>query len=152
MAAFKQHCSFGFWNHALLFSEGLKSGSRPARPVEAGMGQFGRITALSDLPGDKALSVLVCKAASLNEAGVKRRARPVPKRRPKLLAPRYLAAALKQHPRALAAFEGFSYSHKKEYIEWLTEAKTEPTRQKRLATTLAWLADGKSRNWKYERC
>ncbi len=66
--------------------------------------------------------------------------------------PDYLTAALKKNKKALAAFEAFSYSHKKEYVEWITEAKREETRQKRIETMLIWLAEGKSRNWKYEMC
>ncbi len=148
MAAFKHHCAFGFWNHARL----LPGHSTPARSSGGGMGQFGRLTALSDLPADKTLLELIAKAAALNDAGVKRPVRPVPERRPPLRLPAFLVAALKKSPRARATFDAFSYSHKKAYVEWLSEAKSEPTRQKRLATALAWLAEGKSRNWKYERC
>ena len=95
----------------------------------------------------------VRKAALLNETGVKvLKAKAKPGAKKELIVPDYLAAALKQHPQAKATFEAFSYSHKKEYVEWITEAKTEPTRQKRLATTLEWLTEGKSRNWKYANC
>ncbi|HWW01431.1 MAG TPA: YdeI/OmpD-associated family protein [Candidatus Acidoferrum sp.] len=152
MAAFKQHCSFGFWKHALLFPAESTPAAQHAETGAPGMGQFGRITALSDLPGDKSLLAIISKAAALNDAGIQHPFRVVPKHERKLVVPVYLAAALKKNPRARAAFDGFSYSHRKEYVEWLTEARTEPTRDKRLATTLAWLTEGKSRNWKYERC
>jgi uncharacterized protein YdeI (YjbR/CyaY-like superfamily) len=86
----------------------------------------------------------------LNEEGVKAPSKPKPKRRV-LETPADLAAALKRSGKARATFEGFSPSHRNEYIEWIEEAKTEATRKKRLATTLEWLAEGKGRNWKYER-
>ena len=145
MAAFKQHAVFGFWKHALVIDEAA------LKPEEAAMGQFGRITALSDLPSDRVLLGRVKKAAALNDQGVK-----VP-RKPKLAAdrvlriPAYFTSALKQDARALATFKGFSNSNQKEYLEWVTEAKTEATRAKRLATAVEWMAEGKPRNWKYLR-
>ena len=69
-----------------------------------------------------------------------------------LVVPDDLVSALKKNKKAQAQFDNFSYSHRKEYVQWITEAKTEPTRNKRLATTVEWLAEGKSRNWKYENC
>ena len=66
--------------------------------------------------------------------------------------PDYFSAALDKNKKALATFEGFSYSHKKEYVEWITEAKQEETRARRMKTTLEWLAQGKARNWKYANC
>jgi uncharacterized protein YdeI (YjbR/CyaY-like superfamily) len=92
-------------------------------------------------------------AMKLNEQGVKDpvRAKPKAARKP-LPVPADLAAALKKNRRAAATFEGFSPSHRREYVEWITEAKREDTRKKRLAQTLAWLAEGKSRNWKYQNC
>lgn len=142
MAAFKAHCAFGFWKGALVLGDDSKAGSA--------MGQMGRLTAISDLPPKKELIGLVKKAARLNEEGIAApRARKTPKPPPKT--PPDLAAALKKNAKARTTFDGFPPSHKREYIEWITEAKTEPTRQKRLAQTLVWLAEGKSRNWKYER-
>jgi uncharacterized protein YdeI (YjbR/CyaY-like superfamily) len=144
MAAFKQHCAFGFWKSKLVLGDDNKS--RDA------MGQFGRITSLKDLPSRRALIGYIKKAKELNDAGIKA-ARPKPRQDKKeLIVPDYFTAAIKKNKKAVATFEAFPYSHKKEYVEWVTEAKTEETRQKRLATSVEWLAEGKSRNWKYERC
>ena len=60
-----------------------------------------------------------------------------------------LAAALKKNAQARATFDGFSPSHKKEYIEWIVEAKRDETRQRRLSQAIEMLAEGKTRNWKY---
>jgi uncharacterized protein YdeI (YjbR/CyaY-like superfamily) len=141
MAAFKQHCAFGFWRHKLIVGDGVNA--------EA-MGQFGRITTLADLPSDKELANYIRKAARLNETGVKTPRQSAVKK--KLVVPEYFHAALKKNKKALAAFEGFSHSHKKEYVEWITEAKREETRQARMKTALEWLAQGKARNWKYMNC
>lgn len=138
MAAFNEHCTFGFWKHALLKSPAGRSG----------MDHFGRIASMDDLPDAAELRALIAEAARLNESGV---ARPPRKPRPALSTPAWLAAALRQHPRGAAAFKAFSPSHRNEYIEWLSEAKTEATRQRRLAQALTWIAAGKKRNWQYER-
>ena len=148
MASFKAHCSFGFWKGALIFG---KSKGEAGKQDEA-MGHFGRITALSDLPKDDVLVRYVKEAARLNEAGVKLPAKPRSKVKKELVAPDYFLAALKKNKKALAAFEGFSYSDKKEYVEWITEAKREETRQRRMDTAIEWLAEGKSRNWNYANC
>lgn len=144
MAAFKQHATFGFWKQSLM--------EQDAFPAEkTAMGSFGRITSLKDLPSDKVMIGLIHQAMELNEKGVK-----VDKKKPaarkELIVPDDLKKALSKNKKAQAQFDKFSYSHKKEYVEWITEAKTEPTRNKRLATTIEWLAEGKSRNWKYEKC
>jgi uncharacterized protein YdeI (YjbR/CyaY-like superfamily) len=140
MAAFKRHCAFGFWKASLL-DVGVKPGE--------GMGQFGRITTLADLPADKTIIRLVKEAVALNEKGVK-----APKGKPAAKAPARtpadLLAALKKNRKALVAFEAFSPSHRREYIEWITEARTDQTRQRRLETAVKWMAEGKGRNWKYE--
>ncbi|MGN6707584.1 MAG: YdeI/OmpD-associated family protein [Rhodanobacter sp.] len=143
MAAFKQHCSFGFW----LSKEVTGGGD------EDGMGQFGKLATLRDLPSDKQLATYLKKAMALNEAGVKK-ARPKAAAKPAPTLPDELAAALarKQHAAARKAWEGFGPGAQREYVDWITEAKTEATRQKRLATTLEWLAEGRKRNWKYEKC
>jgi hypothetical protein len=147
MAAHKQHCSFGFWQGSELALGGVGKDAE-------GMGHFGKITALSDLPDDATLLGYVRKAVELKDAGVKK---PKPqsaapkKERAELAVPDYFAAALRNNKKAQQTFEGFSYSHRKEYIEWLTEAKREETRENRLATALEWLAEGKPRNWKYQR-
>ncbi|CAM5434069.1 YdeI/OmpD-associated family protein [Rhodanobacter lindaniclasticus] len=143
MAAFKQHCSFGFW-----LSKEVIGGSD-----EDGMGQFGKLATLQDLPSDNQLAAYVKKAMALNEAGVKK-ARPQPAAKPAPTLPDDFAARLaqRQHAAARKAWASFPPGAQREYVEWLGEAKTDATRQKRLATTLEWLAEGKRRNWKYEKC
>ena len=110
----------------------------------------GRITRVAELPGDAMLIRSLKKAAQLNASG--EGTRPAYKPKPAPAVPADLAAALKKNPPAAAAFDKFSPSHRREYIEWITEAKREETRAKRLATTLEWLAEGKSRHWKYANC
>jgi uncharacterized protein YdeI (YjbR/CyaY-like superfamily) len=143
-AAFKQHCTFGFWKQSLL-EQGAFS------DVKTAMGSFGRLTSRKDLPSDEVLIKLIRQAVELNENGVK-----VDKKKPaakkELVVPDYLTAALKKNKAAQKTFDNFPPSCRKEYVEWITEAKTEPTREKRLAQTLEWLAEGKRRNWKYENC
>jgi uncharacterized protein YdeI (YjbR/CyaY-like superfamily) len=114
------------------------------------MGSFGRITRREELPPDAVLIRYVKQAAQLNTAGAP--ARPVRKSKPGLPVPADLAAALKANRAAATTFENFAPSHRREYIEWITEAKREETRAKRLATTLEWLTTGKQRNWKYADC
>lgn len=145
MAAFKAHCALGFWHQdmrALIAKEGDGS--------DAAMGQLGRIASLTDLPGDQTMLRYFKHAARLAESG--NRARPVPKPRAALPVPADLAAALRNAPAAAATFGKLSPSHRREYVEWITEAKRDETRLKRLALTLEWLAVGKSRNWKYANC
>ena len=143
MAAFKQHCTFGFWKASLL------EGSIGSRAKDA-MGQFGRITSVDDLPAEKELVALVRQAARLNDDGVKLVRRPrAPKPMPR--APAAFFAALRVNATAKATYDGFSASHRREYLEWITDAKTDATRDRRIATAVEWLAGGKSRNWKYER-
>jgi uncharacterized protein YdeI (YjbR/CyaY-like superfamily) len=145
IAAFKEHCAFHFWKGGLVLAPEHLKQNEPR-------GQFGRILSMKDLPSRKVLVAYVKKAAELNRNGVKV-ARLKPKAEKKeLVVPPYLTSALRKNAKAKATFEGFSYSHKKEYVEWITEAKTEETRQRRMATALEWLAEGKARNWKYEKC
>jgi len=145
IAAFKKHCAIGFWKGSRLVDTGdhLQQLNRDA------MGHLGRITSLADLPPDKVLSGFIKQAMKLNDDGVKVHVRPKNKVKEPLVVPAFLKAALKKNKKASATFENFAYSHKKEYIEWLNEAKTDETRDKRLATALEWMAEGKSRNWKY---
>lgn len=142
MAAFKQHCTLGFWKASLL------GGSIGSRAKEA-MGQFGRITSVDDLPSEQELVALVRQAARLNDEGVRLVRRGAPKPMPK--APPAFIASLRANSRAKATYDALSPSHRREYLEWITEARTEATRDRRIATTIEWLAEGKSRNWKYER-
>jgi uncharacterized protein YdeI (YjbR/CyaY-like superfamily) len=144
MAAFKAHCALGFWKGSLLEQTGGDTRSKDA------MGQFGRLTSVADLPGEKTLVALVKRAAALNDDGVKVPRRPkTPQPPPRT--PADLLAALKKNKKALAAFEAFAPSHKREYITWITEARSDDTRRSRLETAVQWIAEGKSRNWKYER-
>jgi uncharacterized protein YdeI (YjbR/CyaY-like superfamily) len=147
MAAFKNHCAFGFWKGSLVLG---KAGPAKERQDEA-MGHFGRITSLSDLPSDKVLTGYIQKAAKLNDDGVKvEKPKPAPKK--ELTIPDYFMAALKKHSKALETFQSFSNSHKREYVQWVTEAKREETRQQRLETAVLWMKEGKPRNWKYMNC
>lgn len=144
MAAFKQHAVFGFWKGSLIVPDN-------GRKSEPGMGQFGRITAASDLPPKAVLTGYIKKAMALNEQGVSV-PRPV-KRSPRkpIRTPPDLAAALKRNSRARAAYDDFSKTNKREYIDWITEAKAKETRARRLQSAIAWMAQGKTRNWKYEQ-
>jgi uncharacterized protein YdeI (YjbR/CyaY-like superfamily) len=142
MAAFKQHCMFGFWKGSLIVDRGGK-------PAEVGMGQFGKITSLSDLPSDKTLTGYVKQAMKLNEEGVKAPRLAKAKAKKPLVVPGSLKNALKKNKKAMTTFEGFSPSHQGEYVEWITDAKGDDTRGKRLKTAIEWMAEGKPRNWKY---
>jgi hypothetical protein len=145
MAAFKEHCAIGFWKGELIL--GKTAGS------DGGMGHFGKVTSLADLPSNDQFVAYVRAAAQLNRSGVKKPSLVVRRKqaRPPLSIPGYFKEALKKNQKASATFEGFSYSNKKEYLDWITEAKHEETRQRRLITAIAWLAQGKPRNWKYLR-
>ncbi|MEP7014935.1 MAG: YdeI/OmpD-associated family protein [Verrucomicrobiota bacterium] len=141
MAAFNNHCAFGFWKTELLF-DGDRRADREA------MGQFGQITSLADLPSDRTLVSYVRKASKLNEAGI-RTARSKPRKRPPPKVPSYFRTALGKSAKAKNTFENLSPSHKRDYIEWLTEAKRTETRGYRLKMSILWLSQGKPRNWKY---
>ncbi|MCB9080666.1 MAG: YdeI/OmpD-associated family protein [Lewinellaceae bacterium] len=145
MAAFKQHCTFGFWRAAELADEEqmLQTVGRTA------MGHLGRLTQMEDLPPATVLTAYLIEAQALAQLP----APPARKQRdplPELEIPPVLANALANDEDAKAAFERFSPSHRREYIEWIMEAKTSATQEKRVATTLEWLREGKSRNWKYQ--
>ena len=145
MASFKTHCGFGLWKGSLVVGKAPASGQKA-------MGQFGRITALSDLPSKRGLTGYIKAAMRLKKDQPKVKVpRPGKAAGKPLPVPADLAAALRKNKPAKAVFESFAPSHRREYIEWITEAKREETRAKRLATTLDWLAEGKSRNWKYEK-
>jgi uncharacterized protein YdeI (YjbR/CyaY-like superfamily) len=145
ISAFKQHCAVGFWNAPLLKDP---AGVLHIKDKNA-MGHFDRITSLKDLPADKIMVALIKEAAALNEQGVKKPARAAKPPKAALPVPPVLASALKKNKKAGEVFAAFPPSHRREYIEWITEAKTDETRYKRIATTLEWLTEGKSRNWKY---
>ena len=140
-AAFKAHATFGYWNDSML-SQDEKNRSA--------MGQFGRLTSLEDLPERAALVALTRKSMTLIDQGVK--APRVTGSKAPLAVPQDLRAAIDAIPAAKATFDGFPPSCQREYVEWVTEAKRDETRAKRLAQTVEWLAEGKRRNWKYENC
>ena len=142
MAAFKSHCTLGFWKPSLMKT--VPTGRR-----DEAMGQFGRFESIDDVPAEAALIRMVKEAVAINDAGLKvQRRRAAPKPAPK--APPYLLAALKKNPKALAAWRAFPPSQQREYIQWIGDAKTAETRARRLATAVTWIADGKGRNWKYQ--
>jgi uncharacterized protein YdeI (YjbR/CyaY-like superfamily) len=141
MAAFKQHCAFGFWKAARILGP-------DGRSAEKAMGQFGRLTSLGDLPPRRVLTGYIRQAMALHEEGV-RVPRPRRRPRPSVRTPADLAAALKENARAGATYREFSPSHRREYVEWITGAKGADTRARRLATAIKWMAEGKSQNWKY---
>jgi len=142
MAAFKQHASFGFWKHALVVGEG--------EPRD-GMGSYGKLVSLDDLPPKRTLLAHLRKAVALNEAGVKSPARKSAPKPPPETTPE-LAAALAQSPAAKAAFDAFPPGCRREYIEWIAGAKRPETRARRVSEAVAWMAEGKRRNWKYGNC
>jgi uncharacterized protein YdeI (YjbR/CyaY-like superfamily) len=146
MAAFKQHCSFGFWKASLMSDpEKILTQSREA------MGQMGQIKSLADLPPDDVLISYIREAVELNEKGIKIPSKAKTTGKKALDIPDYFTTALEENEKASETFENFSYSNKKEYLEWITEAKTEETRNKRMMTAIGQMAEGKSRHWKYAR-
>ena len=157
MAAFKQHCVFGFWKSAILFDDkkGNTSASKSSGGEKLNWGAPGRdpvparITSVKELPSDATILALIKTAATLNDEGVKL-PRTTKKRKP-LPMPKDFAAALKKATKAASRFASFPPSHKREYIEWIIEAKTDETRQRRIVTAVEWIAEGKSRNWKYQK-
>jgi uncharacterized protein YdeI (YjbR/CyaY-like superfamily) len=143
IAAFKSYCTFGLWKDELIRARG---GASAVRVLDAA----GKAASVDELPDDAALSRLIRLAAELNEQGVKvERKKPTPK--PPLTVPDDLKKALGKNKKAKETFDGFSPSNRREYVEWITEAKQEATRLKRLVQAVAWMAEGKIRNWKYVR-
>jgi len=143
MAAFKHHAMFGFWKASLVLGDKAKT--------DDGMGHLGRIAKIADLPSKRELTSYIRKAAALNDEGVKlaRTPKKPPSSRP-VRVPPDLAAALEKNKKARTTFENFRPSHRTEYIEWITGAKTDQTRTRRLKTAVEQMAEGKSQNWKYE--
>jgi len=141
MAAFKQHCAFGFWRG--------RDAPGAGKAGEA-MGQFGRIETLKDLPAARELKALIQAAAARTDDGAS-----PPKKaaalRPALAMPDDFRAALANAPAARRNYEAFAPGKQREYVEWVLEAKRESTRAQRIAQAVAWLADGKARHWRYER-
>jgi uncharacterized protein YdeI (YjbR/CyaY-like superfamily) len=149
MAAFKQHCAFGFWGPEMkkvLATDGLVSSKA--------MGSLGRITSLRDLPADRLLLRYMSQAAEFVESGQRKKSidRKPKAAKPHLRVPVELSAALKKNKLAAKAFERFSPSCRREYVEWIWAAKRQETKERRVAQAVEWIAQGKSRNWKYENC
>jgi uncharacterized protein YdeI (YjbR/CyaY-like superfamily) len=142
MAAFKAHATFGFWKGSLILGDTDKQ--------RTAMGQFGRLTSIDDLPEPEVLQGLIRKAMVLTDEGVK----PVRNKTVKadIPVPEDLEAALRENPAAEAIFADFPPSCRREYLEWIVEAKRPETRAKRIAQAVEWMAEGKRRNWKYEKC
>lgn len=147
MAAFKQHCAFGFWKAPLMEDPKgiLKSHDRGS------MGNFDRITSLKDLPSDKVLLGFIKQAVELNEKGVRRQVKVTPAGSKTIATPAYFQKELNKNKLANETFKKFSYTNRKDYIDWFEEAKTLETKNKRIAQALEWITEGKSRNWKYQR-
>jgi hypothetical protein len=146
-ASFKAHAVFGFWKHDLM----VKAASPSVGFKRDAMGSFGCLTSVDDLPPRRELIKLIKLAMKLNDEGVKNPARSNPKPKPAIRPPAAFTAALKKNRKAQATFDAFPPGQRREYLEWITEAKTEATRDKRIATAVEWMAEGKRRNWKYER-
>ncbi len=143
MAAFKAHCVFGFWKHELLIAS-------DARAQEA-MGSFGCLRSVDDLPSRAALIRYTKKARKLNEDGVKAPRTKTAREKPVAMHADF-AKALERSAPARRTFESFSPSQRREYTEWVADAKKDDTRARRIETAVDWLAEGKRRNWKYEDC
>jgi uncharacterized protein YdeI (YjbR/CyaY-like superfamily) len=146
LAAFKQHCAFGFWKAPLMDDPYKILNQEPDTA-----GSIGRITSLADLPEDKILIEYIRQALSLNLQGIKVPSRAKPETgKSELVTPAYFIEILNQNPLVKEQFVKFSPSQKKEYISWFEEAKTETTKLKRLETAIEWISEGKIRHWKYK--
>lgn len=145
MGSFKAHAVFGFWKGELIYGK--------AASEQEAMGQFGRMTSVKDIPSEKQFAKLIKIAMKLNDAGVKSPSRSKPRsaKPKKVVVPDVLAAALRRSAKAKATFDSFPPSKQREYTEWIAEAKTEETRERRLETAIEWMEEGKPRMWKYMR-
>jgi uncharacterized protein YdeI (YjbR/CyaY-like superfamily) len=147
ISAFKHHCSLGLWGSEVaevLRADGVAS--------KEAMGSFGRITSLEDLPPRKKLLGYVKSAAKMIDEGVRTKSlvRQPKVAKPAVELPEVFAVALKKNKVATKHFDAMSPSCRREYVDWIVDAKRDETRDKRIATALEWIAIGKSRNWKYE--
>lgn len=147
MASFKQHCALGFWKGSIMKDPAL----RETAASETAMGHAGKITSLKDLPSDKKIIAWIKEAMVLNENGIKLPPKPKAAATSEIKMPDYFSKALSKNKKAKTVFDAFTPGKRKEYIAWLTEAKTEDTRNKRMEMAIEWIAEGKSRNWKYEK-
>jgi uncharacterized protein YdeI (YjbR/CyaY-like superfamily) len=147
MAAFNHHCAFTFYKAPLMKDKKLIANAKS----ETAMGHLGRITSLKSLPPDKVLMAYIKEAKKLNNARVKLPRKFNDTKKKEIIIPDYFLKQLKKNKSAQTSFVAMSPSHKKEYIEWITEAKTEETRNRRMAYAIEWLSEGKTRNWRYEK-
>jgi uncharacterized protein YdeI (YjbR/CyaY-like superfamily) len=147
MASFKQHAVMGFWKASLMKDPILVENAKS----ETAMGHLGRITSLKDLPPDKKIAAWIKEAMQLTDKGIKLPAKAKQTEKNEFAVPDYFVKALAKNKKAKQVFENFPPSHKKEYLMWITEARTEETRNKRMATAIEWIAEGKGKNWKYEK-
>lgn len=145
MAAFKQHCAFGFWKASIMKDKTLAKNSES----ESAMGHYGKITSLNDLPSDKKIIAHIKDAMMLNERGIKLPPKKITNAKKEIVVPVFFLKELKKNKKAFKVFEAFSPSHKREYVEWISEAKTGETKNRRMETAIEWMSEGKSRNWKY---
>jgi len=152
MSAFKEHCSFGFWG------EEIAAVLREAKVLQPdAMGSLGRLTRIEDLPPNKQMLDLIRKAVAFIDSGqytspIAARHKVVKAPAPALETPPEFSKALKANKKASAAFAALSPSCKREYVEWIADAKRAETREKRIATAVDWISEGKQRNWKYQNC
>ena len=145
MASFKQHCAFGFWKASLMKDKSLVSNAES----ESAMGHYGKITSLKDLPSDKNIIAHIKEAMMLNEKGIKLPPKKITAAKKEVVVPDYFLKQLQKNKKAFTTFNNFSPSHKREYVEWITEAKTDETKKRRMKSAIEWMSEGKSRNWKY---
>jgi uncharacterized protein YdeI (YjbR/CyaY-like superfamily) len=149
VAAFKQHAVVGFWKYELMKDP---KGFLQERSSQGGsaMGNLGRILTLEDLPPDRIILAFIRQAMKLNKDGVRLPLKPKPNVNRLLTTPDFFVKALRK-AKLTATFNSMSYSHRKEYIQWLNEAKKEETRERRMAEAISLISRGKHRNWKYEK-
>ncbi len=146
MASFKAHCALGFWKESRM-----PDPKRIFHRGEKAMGSLGRIGSLKDLPSTKVLIEYLRVAATLNVEGAAAPKKPKKSPKPPVRTPNDLAKALAKNAKAKRIFEAFPPSHKREYVEWIVEAKAPETRSRRIETAVKWISQGKQRNWKYMR-
>lgn len=146
MASFKNHAAIGFWKGSLMKDPALTENAKS----ESAMGHLGKLTSLKDLPSDKKLISYLKEAMKLNDDGIKVIKAPKQEKQ-EVTVPDYFKKALAKNKKAKEVFDKFAYSHRKEYVNWITEAKTEATREKRMASAIEMIAEGKGRHWKYQK-
>jgi uncharacterized protein YdeI (YjbR/CyaY-like superfamily) len=144
MAGFKEHAIFGFWKGKLI--EGVSPNRNNGGEA---MGNFGKLTSVKDLPSRTVMTKLIKQAMKLNDEGITV-ARPKKAPKPDAKVPPALKAALAKNKKAATHFAAFPPSHRREYVEWITGAKRDETKAKRVAQAVEWIAEGKGRNWKYQ--